>query len=111
MSDNVPQFLLTLACPDRMGIVAEVSRFLVVHYCNIVESAQFEDPVSQRFFLRTAFCSTQGATLSVLRESFAAIGFEYSMQWQILEKAACVRTLVMVSKLGHCLNDLLFRHR
>jgi len=55
MSDNVPQFLLTLACPDRMGIVAEVSRFLVVHYCNIVESAQFEDPVSQRFFCGQPF--------------------------------------------------------
>jgi len=106
-----PLFLITLSCPDRMGIVADVSRFLFDHSCNIVENAQFGDRGNGRFFLRTSFQSLAGYTLPALRDAFAPIARKFDMQVQFCDQSVPVRTLVIVSRLGHCLNDLLFRHR
>ncbi|QUD89645.1 formyltetrahydrofolate deformylase [Phenylobacterium montanum] len=105
-----PQFLITLACPDRPGIVAEVGGFLVEHGCNIVESAQYFDPDNGRFFLRTAFQSLRGQGLADLEAAFAPIAERRAMQARFFDCAQPMRTVVMVSRLGHCLNDLLFRH-
>lgn len=105
------RYLLTLSCPDRIGIVADVSRFFVEHACNIVESAQYGDPDNGRFFLRTGFESTRGAALADLRAAFAPIAAKYAMDAAFYDASAKTPTLVLVSKLGHCLNDLLYRHR
>ncbi|MGE3142532.1 MAG: formyltetrahydrofolate deformylase [Hyphomonadaceae bacterium] len=106
-----PAFLLTLSCPDRIGIVADVSRFYVEYGCNILESAQYGDPDNGQFFLRTGFESTRGVDLETLRAAFAPIAQRYQMQAAFHDPARKARTLILVSKLGHCLNDLLYRWR
>lgn len=105
------RFILTLSCPDRMGIVSAVAGFLVEHECNILESAQFGDPASGGFFMRVSFDSTREYTHQALQESFAAIGERFSMRWAVYDTAVKPRLLLMVSKFGHCLNDLLYRHK
>ena len=102
-------FVLTISCPDRMGIVAGVSRYLFEHGCNVVDSAQFGDRDNGRFFLRISFAP--GATLEALRDGFAPIAREFDMAAAFHDSAVKTRTLIMVSRLGHCLVDLLYRHR
>jgi formyltetrahydrofolate deformylase len=106
-----PAFLLTVSCPDRVGIVADVSRFLVDNDCNILESAQFGDAGNQRFFLRTGFEPMGGTTLGELRSAFAPIAAAYDMNAEFTDQRRKTATILMVSKFGHCLNDLLFRWR
>jgi formyltetrahydrofolate deformylase len=106
-----PLYLITLSCPDRTGIVADVGRFLVANGCNIVESAQYGDRQNGRFFMRTSFQSLEGRDLATLEAAFAPTAARYGMDVRFFDLARPVRTLLMVSKLGHCLNDLLFRHR
>ena len=108
---NAPVYLLTLSCPDRIGIVADVSRFLVDHACNIAESAQCGDQANGRFFLRTAFTAAAPVALDRLRAEFDPIAQKFDMQVQFHDQRLRVRTLVMVSRFGHCLNDLLFRYQ
>ena len=102
--------VLRLSCPDRMGIVAGVAAFLLEHSCNIVESAQFGDPNSHRFFMRVSF-SSAGADLPAMRRGFAEVAQRFDMQWEIDDMAVKRRALIMVSRFGHCLNDLLYRWR
>src|ERR1700761_5800796 len=106
-----PSFLLTLSCPDRVGVVADVSRFLVENDCNILESAQFGDAGNRRFFFRTSFEPMSGASLGELRAAFAPIAAAYDMDAQFFDQRRKTATVLMVSKFGHCLNDLLFRWR
>ena len=101
--------VLTVACPDRIGIVAAVSRFLVEHGCNIVDSSQFGDRDNRRFFLRTFFVSEAGTGIDALRRDFAPVAAEFAMQAQFHDAARKTRTLIMVSRFGHCLVDLLYR--
>jgi formyltetrahydrofolate deformylase len=102
--------VLRLSCPDRMGIVAGVGAFLLEHACNIVESAQFGDAKSGRFFMRVSF-SAGGLDLAMMRGNFAAVAQRFTMQWEIHDMAVKPRALIMVSRFGHCLNDLLYRWR
>ena len=105
------RFTLTLSGPDRMGIVAAVASFLLDHRCNIVESAQFGDPATTRFFMRVSFDSSGTTTTESLNAAFAKVGEQFSLQWAIYDAMVKPRVLIMVSKFGHCLNDLLYRHR
>ena len=102
--------ILRLSCPDRMGIVAAVSAFLVDHSCNIVESAQFGDPDTRRFFMRVSFQSNH-CDLERIRAAFAELATDFGMWWEIHDLAVKQRVLIMVSRLDHCLNDLLYRFR
>jgi formyltetrahydrofolate deformylase len=104
-------FVLTLSCPDRLGIVADVARFLADHGGNILESAQHGDADNGRFFLRTKFDSTEGRDLAELEAAFAPVAARYGMDWGLFADTAKTPTLVMVSRQGHCLNDLLYRWR
>jgi len=99
---------LTLACPDRPGIVHAVTGFLVAHGGNITESQQFGDRLSGRFFMRIA-AEVPGVTAPELRTAFQAVADDFSMTYEVHDSAAPYRTLIMVSKDLHCLNDLLFR--
>jgi formyltetrahydrofolate deformylase len=105
--------VLTLSCPDRPGIVYAVSKFLVEHNCNIVESQQFDDLAVGSFFMRVHFEPTGGPSLDIdaLRTDFASVATPLAMSWRLLDATQKPRVLIMVSKLGHCLNDLLFRSR
>jgi formyltetrahydrofolate deformylase len=108
----VDSFILTLSCPDRLGIVHAVTGFLADHGCNIVDSQQFGDRDTGRFFMRVHVEGTDAAYgLAALRTSFAPVADSFGMQWQVHDDLARPRVLIMVSRLGHCLNDLLYRWR
>ena len=106
------EYVLVLSCPDRPGIVAGVATYLAGAGGNILESQQFDDRRTARFFMRVHFeMAAIGATLDSLRAGFDVVATEFAMAWQLRDAAAPYRTLLMVSKFGHCLNDLLFRWR
>jgi formyltetrahydrofolate deformylase len=105
-------FVLTLSCPDRAGIVHAVTGFLLERGGNIVEAAQFGDVGTGLFFMRVQFeLAHKKLELGELQNAFKAIGSEFKMRWRIVEHSRRIPTVIMVSKLGHCLNDLLFRWR
>jgi formyltetrahydrofolate deformylase len=103
------QYVLTLSCPDKQGIVHAVSSYLFMTGCNIVDSQQFGDQDTGLFFMRVHFSAEPAVTADGLRASFAAVGGAYHMDWAIHPSAERMRVVLMVSRFGHCLNDLLFR--
>ncbi|MBK3582027.1 formyltetrahydrofolate deformylase, partial [Streptomyces sp. MBT65] len=105
------QYVLTLSCPDKQGIVHAVSSYLFMTGCNIEDSQQFGDHDTGLFFMRVHFSAESPVTVEKLRASFAAIGDAFHMDWQVNRAADRMRVVLMVSKFGHCLNDLLFRAR
>jgi formyltetrahydrofolate deformylase len=106
-----PSYVLTILCPDRPGIVHAVTGFLVQHGGNILESQQYDDLDQDRFFMRVLFTAPPPASLDRLREAFPRVATEFAMTWELWDATAPYRTLVMVSRFDHCLNDLLFRMR
>jgi formyltetrahydrofolate deformylase len=105
------QYVLTLSCPDKKGIVHAVSSYLFMTGCNIEDSQQFGDHDTGLFFMRVHFSAEPPVSLDKLRASFAAIGDSFQMEWQINRAEDKMRVVLMVSRFGHCLNDLLFRAR
>ena len=102
-------FVLILSCPDRPGIVHAVSGFLVKRGGNILESHQFDDQMTGRFFMRIDFEIPGPAIAEELRVEFAPVAAEYDMEYEVWDAKAPYRTLIMASRHLHCLNDLLFR--
>ncbi|GHH68940.1 formyltetrahydrofolate deformylase [Streptomyces sulfonofaciens] len=105
------QYVLTLSCPDRQGIVHAVSSYLFMTGCNIEDSQQFGDHDTGLFFMRVHFSAEAPVTVEKLRASFAAVGDSFQMDWGIHRADHRMRVVLMVSGFGHCLNDLLFRAR
>jgi formyltetrahydrofolate deformylase len=107
-----PEYILTLSCLDQRGIVHRVSGFLAEHGCNIIDSAQFGDAESKLFFMRVHF-ALEDATIqdADLRADFAALCAQMQMTGQLHDAHYKPRVMLMVSKIGHCLNDLLFRYK
>ncbi len=110
----IQPLVLTLACPDRPGITAKVTTFLFEHGCNILDAQQFNDRADtggeDRFFMRVAF-DPNGATSDALRSDFAALADEFAMDWKMTAQGRPRRTIIMVSKIDHCLADLIYRWR
>ncbi len=107
-----PEYVLVLSCPDRPGIVAAVATYLAGAGGNILESQQFDDRRTGRFFMRVHLEIPQGGgSLVELQDGFAAVAADFGMVWVLRSAAAPLRTLIMVSRFGHCLNDVLFRWR
>jgi formyltetrahydrofolate deformylase len=106
------QFVLTLSCPDRPGIVSAVSTFLFANGKNILDAQQYSDIETGRFFMRVMF-DTPGAVtdLATLQAGFGVIAQPFEMVWQIRDRSAHHRVLLMVSKFDHCLVDILYRWR
>jgi formyltetrahydrofolate deformylase len=106
-------YVLTASCPSRMGTTAAVTGFLAARRFYIIEMQQFDDTISQRFFVRITFCTVQGEELNLakLREEFAAVAKSEEMEWRIQDCHQRMRVLIMVSNFDHCLEDLLYRHR
>jgi len=110
--ETTVEHVLTLDCPEGPGIVHAVSGFLLDHGCDIIDNKQFGDRAEGHFFMRVHFASDGDAsTVDALREAFAPVGDKYAMNWQLERQGYKRRVLIMVSKFGHCLNDLLFRAR
>jgi len=100
--------ILTLSCPDRTGIVYRVSGLLFEAGCNILDAQQFGDEESGRFFLRVHF-DLGALDMEAVRARLAPLAGEFGMDWQLHDARRRARLLVLVSRQGHCLNDLLFR--
>ncbi|OAA78917.1 formyltetrahydrofolate deformylase [Akanthomyces lecanii RCEF 1005] len=107
--------ILTLSCPDRPGIVHAVTGVFASHGHNVLDLQQFSDPASERFFMRVHFGPAPAAegvdatSTAHLEPAFAALAAECKMEYDIRPAARKMRVLLLVSKIGHCLNDLLFR--
>lgn len=110
-TDSGKSFILTIQCPDTIGIVAAVASFLADNKAFITESSHYSDPVTDRFFMRTVFRSAAGTLLSHtdIHSGFSVVAERFSMEWALYDSAEKVRTIIAVSKFGHCLNDLLHR--
>jgi formyltetrahydrofolate deformylase len=106
-------YVLTASCPSRMGTTAAVTGFLASRRFYLIEMHQFDDTLSQRFFVRITFCAVQGekVDLRLLREEFAPVAQREEMEWRIHDSRERTRVLIMVSNFDHCLEDLLYRHR
>jgi formyltetrahydrofolate deformylase len=104
-------FILTLSCPQRPGIVHAITAFLFGHGCDIVEHQQFDDSIRGALFLRTEVVATGDVEAAELSSAFKTeVADEFEMDFSLSDDSP-QRVLVMVSKLGHCLNDLIFRWR
>ncbi|MEK9660868.1 MAG: formyltetrahydrofolate deformylase [Alphaproteobacteria bacterium] len=111
MSEVRGRYVLTLSCPDVTGVVHAVSGFLAGVGCNIVDSAQFGDSITKTFFMRVSFDVVEGVQdIDSLTGGFRPVGNRFGMNWAIHDSTEKPRVLLMVSRFGHCLNDLLYRH-
>lgn len=105
------KFCLRVTCVSARGIVAAISSFLAEEGCNITDSAQFDDNHTGRFFMRVSFRSEDGCTLDELRSGFASIADRFGMEAEFFDESIKRKVILMVSRFGHCLNDLLYRWR
>lgn len=112
MNMNHPNsYILTLSCPDRIGIVHGVSGLLLKHHGNIIDAQQFGDEQTNQFFLRIHFSLASLSQFEPLHQDFESLSQQFDMTWQIHNMAKKSKILILVSKQGHCLNNLLFRVR
>ncbi|MDA1155469.1 MAG: formyltetrahydrofolate deformylase [Proteobacteria bacterium] len=105
------KFALTVTCDSARGIVAAIAGFLADHGCNITDSSQFDDTETGKFFMRISFTSETGATLDTIADDFGDIGTRFGMAFAFHDEAVRMKVIIMVSRFGHCLNDLLYRWR
>ncbi|WP_136635138.1 formyltetrahydrofolate deformylase [Pseudooceanicola onchidii] len=104
-------YCLTVACPTARGIVAAIATLLAEEGCNIVDSSQFDDLETGRFFMRVSFTSDTGASLDRIAARFAPVAARFDMTHAFHDEATKMKVVIMVSRFGHCLNDLLYRWR
>lgn len=103
--------VLTVSCKSRRGIVAAIAGYLAEKGCNIVDSSQFDDLETGKFFMRISFISEAAAEIAEIVEQFAPVAREFEMDWQFYTGDKRTKVLLMVSRFGHCLNDILYRWR
>jgi formyltetrahydrofolate deformylase len=105
-------FIFTGTCKARLGVVAAVTTFLANKNCYICALEQFDDESTHKFFMRAVFRREEDApTIESIIEQFSLISADYGMEWNIHDPSQAVKTLIMVSKYDHCLDDLLYRQR
>ena len=106
-------YVLTATCGSRLGTTAKVASFLAARRLYIMEMHQFDDVLTRRFFVRVTFCAVEGEPFDLdrLRGEFVALASEERMEWAIHDGTARSRVMILVSKLDHCLEDLLYRQR
>ena len=102
-------FVLLIVCDDRKGIVAAVANSIASQDCNIVESSQYGDEATGRFFMRIAITCPTGSTKESFEAAFLPVATAFQLEWRIHDLRKKLRAMIMVSQGGHCLNDLLYR--
>ena len=106
------QYILTLSCANRPGIVAAVSTYLFESRCNILDANQYDDRETGRFFMRVVVNPVgDGVALDALKEGFAALAGRFAMEWSLRSRFERRRVLLLASKSDHCLADLVYRWR
>ncbi|KRE02893.1 formyltetrahydrofolate deformylase [Bosea sp. Root670] len=103
--------ILTVTCVSRRGVVAAIAGYLAGMGCNISDSAQFDDSDTGRFFMRVGFVSEEAKPLSAIAEGFADVARPFDMTFDFRDESEKAKVVLMVSRFGHCLNDLLYRWR
>ena len=106
------KIILVINCPDKAGIIATVSTFLFKRKFNILESSQYKDSKNNQFFMRvcfTNFDNTKVISLNNLKKDFLNISKKYNMDFNFFDMSKKQKVLVMVSKFGHCLNNILYQ--
>nr|WP_278116460.1 formyltetrahydrofolate deformylase [Mesorhizobium sp. WSM4875]WIE94815.1 formyltetrahydrofolate deformylase [Mesorhizobium sp. WSM4875] len=111
MKKEPNRFALRVACASIRGVTADIAAYLSNNGCNIQDSAQFDDDDTGRYFTRISFRSEEGRTLEELRAGFHPLVEKYSMEHEFFDETHKRKVIVMVSRFGHCLNDLLYRCR
>ncbi|MEG3086003.1 formyltetrahydrofolate deformylase [Sphingomonas sp. PB4P5] len=109
MTDPDHQFVLLFTSEDRKGIVAAVANSLASQDCNIIDAAQYGDAGTGRFFMRVKFLAPARFSIASFTEAFAPVATAWRLDWKLHDMAVPLRAMIMVSKGGHCLNDLLYR--
>lgn len=104
-------YILTVTCPSVRGVVAAISGYLADKGCYIVDSSQFDDLDTQKFFMRISFMSQEGVTQEQIVEGFPPVAKKFDMTYEFHRSDERMKVLLMVSRFGHCLNDLLYRSR
>ncbi|MBV7410659.1 formyltetrahydrofolate deformylase [Maritimibacter sp. DP1N21-5] len=105
------KYVLTVTCKSTRGIVAAIANFLATHECNITDSSQFDDFETGKFFMRVSFSSEGGVLRDVLEADFVDVAKPFDMDFSFHDEGEKVKVVIMVSRFGHCLNDLLYRWR
>ena len=105
------KYALTVTCQSRRGIVAAIANYLADHGCNITDSAQFDDKETGSFFMRISFETDTDVALEVLSKEFVEPATTFNMDYEFHDEAVKMKVVIMVSRFGHCLNDLLYRWR
>ncbi|WP_132997490.1 formyltetrahydrofolate deformylase [Sulfitobacter sp. TCYB15] len=104
-------YALTVTCPSARGVVAAIANYLADQGCNISDSAQFDDKETGGFFMRVSFESEAEVDLATLSDGFADAARLFDMAYEFHDEAVKMKVVIMVSRFGHCLNDLLYRWR
>lgn len=104
-------YALTVTCPSARGVVAAIANYLADQGCNISDSAQFDDKETGGFFMRVSFESEAEVDLATLSDGFSDAARPFDMAYEFHDEAVKMKVVIMVSRFGHCLNDLLYRWR
>ncbi len=102
-------YVLTVTCKSTRGIVAALSGYLAEQSCNIIDSSQFDDLQTGLFFMRISFISEEGVGRAAIEEGLKPIAAKFAMETALHDQSERTKVLLMVSRFGHCLNDLLYR--
>jgi len=105
------KYCLTVTCPSQIGIVSAIAGYLAEKRCNITDSSQFDDTQTGQFFMRVSFQSDDCIEESTLEDDFKAVAKPFDMTAQFHDASQKMKVVIMVSRFGHCLNDLLYRWR
>jgi formyltetrahydrofolate deformylase len=105
------RFALTVTCPSTRGIIAAIANYMADSGCNITDSSQYDDLETGQFFMRVSFTSQQGKSLDELKAGFGETAKKFSMNFDFHDESRKMKVIIMVSRFGHCLNDLLYRWR
>jgi formyltetrahydrofolate deformylase len=100
-----------VTCRSARGIVAAIANYLADFGCNITDSAQYDDAETGSFFMRISFTSENGHALAALQDGFGDTAARFEMAFTFHDESQKMKVIIMVSRFGHCLNDLLYRHR
>ncbi|MDE0970561.1 MAG: formyltetrahydrofolate deformylase [Octadecabacter sp.] len=105
----MPNYALTATCVSAIGIVAAISSFLAKGGCNITDSAQLDDPGTGQFFIRVSFKVPETVSLENFQARFADVAESLDLKWAVHDEGVKLKVAIMVSRFGHCLNDILYR--
>ena len=104
-------YALTVTCPSTRGIVAAIANYLADQGCNITDSSQYDDSETGNFFMRVSFEFDGSLDLDTLNGGFDDVAKEFGMEFAFHDQSEKMKVIIMVSRFGHCLNDLLYRWR